>query len=703
MRSPENNRQYSVERQVKDSIDSSLPHEEQKAHIRQECAEIGKTLGFEPVQGQLLAQHYFKLIEKDPVKADNFWHCLFNLHFNAKDPASVKKYLGELIELNQGTGLNFLWDIASGIVKGDYKVLRGNPTSNPLDRCYFLYFHEDKVAENDDPARNASLEEITSIMNGLTVEKPKLAKRAYDFADFSETESEALEDLGKTLSNHVDTLLHAGAEIEDIFVYFDDVKQQLKRAINASTKDETTKEKFRIFVDGTLSPYIDELYQYAATMVEPIHNNRFVREIMNEAFMINGWLIDGDFKELPPIKILASEIAKFEDKLNNTKLKAPTKTAPKGTVFLTALTPGKGVKITPKSNSEVTVLPKNSKRTVMGIPALDPTPDPCEQAQKETSGDIKKTQLGLPALSSTPDGDKVGRMIADSLDQDKEVAKLDQLKESVATVKEGSPEEAKAIKAIENDVRIALSTTERLNSIEGVTALNKIFEAKGFKKISNKTLKRAFISAVLLYMSRARKVEKLLRIKSPLHTYLRQLFSDLVPEKECKLPNTNELDKLHKKMPVLTNFPQLIDILNKLEIYGSFTQSERDLKGILIKKVEGLDYHIKSDQAFRKNPYPDAALERANTTALNKIEEIRKMRALVVGQWGTRTIRKIFRKKGENEDTKEYFEQMEFFLNSLLEKAVKPTFKNIEATYSASSPNVSQTTEQTDKQSPQTK
>ncbi len=410
MRSPEEKSHQTIEDHLYEAftfIEAPNPvRENKKAVIREKCLEIGTKLG---LQGKLLAQYYFKLLDSNPERVEKFWEILHELHYHATDPEATAQNLTILSGLVDESGLTYLWKLAQGIIKGEYEVW---PIEVSGTQGYFLTYRNkgDAKTQKNNPKRKVALKAAEELMEGSIVKQPLVGLRNQDVVGIGTEEIKILGGIFGTLENHVDTLLFAKEEIDDIFVYFEWVKTKLASIVDELGVSAKIKARYKLFIDTVVYKYLMDLYNYTLEMNEKENENELIRDIMNETFAIKNQTINDKHKEISPIETLRNDwnalktnLTAFHQNPKSTKNTAPDSALNQTRLFTGDQTPVEGEPMPTKTNPA----PAAAKgRTTFYIPSLQPAvkvvpPKPAPTPQVvavDVNNLIKQTQIGMTAL-----------------------------------------------------------------------------------------------------------------------------------------------------------------------------------------------------------------------------------------------------------------------------------------------------------------
>jgi hypothetical protein len=643
MRSPDTQPQQTIGKYLHDTLANiKIPdREDKKALIRQKCAEISETLGFKEVQGRILAMYYFKLLDSDPEKAAKFWETLYKLHYNATDPNMVVQCLSELSELTSDSGLTYLWNLAYGIIRGDYEVLHGNIT----DQCYFLYYRQDAEAQHKNPKRIQSLKAAREFVHGSIVPKPSVGLRMQDFVGFSKRESDLFRGILKTLDKHVDVLLCGRVELEDIFEYLEWIKQKLNTIIKELGVSDQIKARYKIFIDSIVCKYLNELFNYASEMNEEVNENKLVRDIMNEPFVVFNNTIDAEYKVVSPIERLKAQWQELKTNLTAFHHNPGDAKATNKTVFFAG-----------------------QKTPIQGEPI------PTKPSNKPAKLNLKKTQYGFPAFA----GNGVVKTVA---------AKVNRLASS-STILGVSAIPAAGIKTLDTEdpqpkidqlINKIFKSSADLNDRENANKLIEDLRTGPFKLATSKELQRIFISTVLM---RLKEKVSLSEVHDKLHNSLRKLFSEMVEADELKLPSDSQLDATMQGMPSLSNFDGMVAHVSSEGLYPQLYNNKESLKSLLLNNVQNLVIYSELEELLRGAPDPSGAIQGKAEQLRKRLDDIKKNRKTFTGGRFKRWFRGIDKNgKKTNEEMRIYFDQIDEFIEKLWEEAISPTLYNFTAIY----------------------
>ncbi|MFC1599806.1 hypothetical protein ACFL3T_02140 [Patescibacteria group bacterium] len=622
MSSPEQQTHTTIEESIFESIMPITDREVRKAIIRRKCAELGKSLGFEEVQGKVLAQYYFKMLDIDPERADKFWEALYNLHYHATDPVATKQNLTILSGLTTESGLTYLWNLAQGIIRGEYEVLHGDIM--PGTRCYFLYYRADAEDQRKNPKRHASLKTARELVDGIVLTKPPLGLRKQDFVGLSKYETDQFRGICKTIGKHIDVLLNAKVEIEDIFEYFEWIKSKLNSIIKELGVSEEIKARYQIFVDSVVVNYLSELYDYASDMSEKEQENEFVRDIMNESFVIFNGTVDDDHIGIPPVERLRAEWSSL--KTNLTAFHQDPQNA-NDAMFGTSAN---------NNALDQTVFFVGGATPVLGEPI--PT-----KSQEQAPSDRKKTQFGFPAYR----GD-----ILESKHHDEPVPeKVKAVAPQMIGTPNAQPEPTPQPKPTPTPQVVAASVQDSLKGTKlGMTTLTDEVPI----------------------------ITKSEQGSEPLAAQVEE--KTVVPEESLQSP-TALFEEIRGKMPSYKIKSKMRAYIAKQGIIPRLDNYEKELKTFL-NGVEISQIYSDLEEVLRRATDPLYIIQQKAEEIRNRLDELKKRRKEFTGGWWSISLRGLGKKgKGVNQEMTEYFDQIDSVIEELWEKEITTTLNKFAKQY----------------------
>jgi len=694
-----------------------LSREGKKALIRKKCVDICTNIyRLEKDYAYFFAMPFMKFLEKDPDLFDKLWALLFEISENAEDKDKVVKIFEELIGLLP-EGQSYVWILVHSIVRGDYEVLKSMIDNDPL---YFLHLPGDSIQRNLNKDRIASTTAIKQFMGDELVQPPIPGLRKQDFIDFDEREEEIFRNAFGLFKQDIDTLLYCSTPHEKILEHINWAIDLLKKEIQ-ELEDVTDfdKQKYRMFVDQMImSRYFGELLKFAEEMSKPEHHNDFAKDILNEPFLVRNRLIHEDGTPASQLEYLKKRWEDLIEKLKNPKKEENNEHKPQKkeddlgktmafdlsslrghkSVALGDTQPAQALEALEDTDVQGTIEeekiapspPKPVKTgTLLFIQAIDDE----KEEDDDLGGFLHPTFTGQvePKLIAAASRDKVDELIAAEIgtfkpkEDPKEKIDNDQSDSDLAIgfIAPGSKLEQEKMREIQQTVNDAFANRLRLYDPMELERLKELLNS--LKPLAgSESLRKQIVTAVIYEIKLLqRKIEEQdddLQYHD-LYSYIRELFSELVPDSASEeltiIPNASEIAKILERLPRLDDHQDFAKMLVAKGLLDEADENERELRRLLLIEIQELRLLLKlNDRVKSASPSIDGLTSYQDELKkkLNKIQKLRKK-----AQGGR--LKQLFRNSEKNKLMDQYFDKLDEFVESLWEEAIKPTINNFRIAY----------------------